>query len=153
MFINVATLSICFHRRSIREATLSIIVHRLSVSVARLSINVATLSYSVPRLSISVARLSISVATLSYSVPGLSISVARLSISVATLGMQRYAHFTIRYVSRYRGHDTIRIAIHHKLFALLGNFVSGLQSVNHITETWVVSNTEWPKIFSHKHPY
>ena len=44
LFINVATLSICFHRRSIREATLSISVHRLSVSVARLSINVATLS-------------------------------------------------------------------------------------------------------------
>ena len=57
MFINVATLSICFHRRSIREATLSISVHRLSVSVATLSINEATLSYSFPRLSISVARL------------------------------------------------------------------------------------------------
>ena len=36
------------------------------------------------------------------------------------IGLQRYAHLTIRYVSRYRGHDTIRIAIHHKLFALLG---------------------------------
>ena len=36
------------------------------------------------------------------------------------LGLQRYAHLTIRYLSRYRGHDTIRIAIHHKLFALLG---------------------------------
>ena len=69
------------------------------------------------------------------------------------LGLQRYAHLMIQYVSRYKGHDTIRIAIHHKLFALLGNFVSGLQSVNHITETWVVSNTAWPKIFCHKHPY
>ena len=38
----------------------------------------------------------------------------------SSLGLQRYAHLTIRYVSRYRGHDTIRIAIHHKLFALLG---------------------------------
>ena len=46
LFINVATLSICFHRRTIREATLSISVPRLSISVARLSINVATLSIS-----------------------------------------------------------------------------------------------------------
>ena len=29
-----------------------------------------------------------------------------------TLGLQRYTHLTIRYVSRYLLHDTIRIAIH-----------------------------------------
>jgi hypothetical protein len=28
------------------------------------------------------------------------------------IGVQRYGYLTIRYVSRYRGHDMIRIAIH-----------------------------------------
>ena len=32
--------------------------------------------------------------------------------SVSLLGLQQYSYLTIRYVSRYLPHDTIRIAIH-----------------------------------------
>ena len=58
------------------------------------------------------------------SVSTVSVNIMKIKIETTRddhlSGLQRYAHLRIRYVSQYRGHDTIRITIHHKLFAQLG---------------------------------
>ena len=65
-YINVPILSIrqCFHRRSIREATLSISVHSLTDSVAILIDNLASLTDSQGTSIDNVATLVDSLATL-----------------------------------------------------------------------------------------